>query len=227
MDHCRSRLKLDLRVLQYSDVKLMGAPEITEMKVNRQKQVLEKQCHFTWAYQSRWEQGHHWGQGVLLPESTLSQSRTRATLPRACWIHSPQRKPTLWSHATGLVGQVVPWTFPACPHGFPNYHPNDPNATVRQDLPSISQEIIFSQISSPQSSEKWGEVLKVLLEDRSLTIHTGMFTTQKNSVLLKVENRSQNPGYAELKISAIFPELGDKRHGGRKWPSHPPYHSCC
>lgn len=37
MDHRRSRLKLDLRVLQYSDAKLTGAPEVTEMKVNRQK----------------------------------------------------------------------------------------------------------------------------------------------------------------------------------------------
>lgn len=52
--------------------------------------------------------------------------------------------------------------------------------------------------------------MKVLLEDWSLIIHTGMFTTQKNPVLLKVKNRSQNPGYAELKINAIFPELGDK-----------------
>ena len=87
---------------------------------------------------------------------------------------------------------------------------------MQQDLPSISQEIIFSQISNPQSSEKWGEVLKVLLEDWSLTIHTGMFTTQKNPALLKVGNRSQNPGYAELKINAVFLELGDKSPWGEE-----------
>lgn len=94
---------------------------------------------------------------------------------------------------------------------------------MQQDLPSISQEIVFSQISNPQSSEKWGKVVKALLEDWSLIIHTGMFTTQKNPVLLKVGNRSQNPGYAELQMKAIFPELGDKSPWGRKWSPHPPY----
>ena len=40
MDHRTSRLKLDLRVLQYSDTKFMGALEVMEMKVNRENKSL-------------------------------------------------------------------------------------------------------------------------------------------------------------------------------------------
>lgn len=153
--------------------------------VNRLNQVLEKQCHFRWGQQSRWYQSQ---EVFLLAKSSLlfatwTQSWTTAPLPawgQAYSIHSPSRKPTSWSHATDLTGQGSPLDI-SCPLGSPNHRPNYPNATMQQFLPSISQEVIFSQISN---SEKCREVLKVLLEGWSLIIPTGMFTIQRNPFLL-------------------------------------------
>lgn len=129
IDYLRSRLKLDLGVLQDSETKITDAPEVTEMKVKVKhwNRSLSNSAIFGEPSSLDWNRGISQVRGLSWVQPSLyflSQTWVTAMLSvqrQAHRIHFAKRKPTSWSHATDLTGGALNIS---CPHGS-SYVPSE------------------------------------------------------------------------------------------------------